>query len=347
MASYRYKVLGRTAAAFLAALGLAGCGGLGRYLGHISVGEAKILLSMQPLEAALKDAHWTPEQRRAIAWIHRAARDAGPLLGLQVNDNQYRYVARLDPQFRLWVLTVAEPDRLEAVTWTFPLVGEVPYLGFFDREFAQQLAAVRYPGKDHSLRTAAAFSTLGYLPEPILPELLSYPPDVLVNTVVHELLHANIYVPGQADFNETVATALGDAGAELLLNAWGAHEHVVAARKRRQDRQQWAALVDAALARLTAAYAGQDPAARAVAKQEGLEAFRRDVLNATWHNPAYLAVRTREINHAYLLAQRTYAANPTRQAEWYAAALKNFSQTLTALRARAENGSDLWAPLEH
>src|SRR5690606_40750315 len=123
---------------------------------------------------------------------------------------------RLPEDFLVWVLTLAEPDGHVARTWQFPIAGEVPYLGVFDRGRAEAFADRDHADADRYLRTAAAFSTLGWLPEPVLPGMLELPEVSIVNTVVHELVHATIYRPGESAWNESVASALGDAGAIVL-----------------------------------------------------------------------------------------------------------------------------------
>ncbi|MCA9774524.1 MAG: aminopeptidase, partial [Myxococcales bacterium] len=111
-------------------------------------------------------------------------------------------------------LTAASRDRLEALTWWFPIVGRVPYLGFFDKDDGiarrDKLAAEGY---DTELRGVPAFSTLGWFADPIFSSMLTLPDTVLVNTIIHELTHATLFVPGDVEFNENLATFVGNRGA--------------------------------------------------------------------------------------------------------------------------------------
>src|SRR5207247_1246767 len=112
---------------------------------------------------------------------------------------------------RLLVCTVA---LLAASTWWYPVVGRVPYQGFFERGQAEA-AGERLSGRglDVEVRPAVAFSTLGWFADPLLSTVAQAPPVALADTVIHELFHSTIYVPGDATFNESAATFAGHRGA--------------------------------------------------------------------------------------------------------------------------------------
>src|SRR6185369_12698988 len=85
---------------------------------------------------------------------------------------------------------------------------------FFARSAADalgtELAAQRL---DVDIRPALAFSTLGWFADPLLSNVADEPPVAVATTVLHELFHATLYVPGQAAFNESAATFAGQRGA--------------------------------------------------------------------------------------------------------------------------------------
>jgi len=323
----------------------AGCG-KAAYLSHVTKSELKILLSRRDLQSAQTSDQFTTEQRRKLALIRRAA-DFAEGLGL-ARDDQYTTVAMLPQDFTLYVLTVAEPDEVTAVTWSFPIAGEVPYLGFFERELVVEKANMfAEEGKDTYIRTAAAFSTLGYLPDPVLPGFLRLPEDAVVETVMHELVHATIYAPGQSDWNETVATGL--AAAELALKAWERDDLLADLRARRQDRFDWARMVTAAIDDLKQRYRqlGDDRHARLAYKRGRLDALAQTIAAHPWRIGRYARFAELDLNHAFLIANQIYAADPELQARWLAAARQNFAAVLTGLKQRADrpDAEQLWAPL--
>jgi predicted aminopeptidase len=62
---------------------------------------------------------------------------------------------------------------------------------------------------DVSVRTANAFSTLGWFNDPLTKSLIELDEIEFVATLFHELFHATIWINGQVSFNESFANAFG------------------------------------------------------------------------------------------------------------------------------------------
>jgi predicted aminopeptidase len=140
--------------------------------------------------------------------------------------------SRIDRDTLVVVLSAAYRDKLRYKTWWFPIVGSVPYKGYFDVRDAKQAAAdLSRDGFDAYLRPASAFSTLGYLEDPVLSTTLDEDSVELVNTVIHELTHNTFYASGQAVFNESFANFVGTHGAEWFYAARGDSARVKTARE--------------------------------------------------------------------------------------------------------------------
>ena len=143
-----------------------------------------------------------------------------------------RTYSRIDRDTLVVVLSAAYRDRLRYKTWWFPIVGSVPYKGYFDVHDAKRAAAeLSRDGFDAYLRPASAFSTLGYLEDPVLSTTIDEDSVELVNTVIHELTHNTFYASGQAVFNESFANFVGTRGAEWFYAARGDSARVALARE--------------------------------------------------------------------------------------------------------------------
>lgn len=110
------------------------------------------------------------------------------------------------------------PNELKYYTWYFPIVGSVPYKGYFNENGALE-EAHDLDEKDYDtyVRGVTAYSTLGWFKDPILSSMMGYSDYDLVNTIIHETVHTTVYIKSNANFNERLATYLGDLGARLFF----------------------------------------------------------------------------------------------------------------------------------
>ena len=193
----------------------------GRYLGRAAWEESKILARRRPIDALVADPAVDATTRGKLALVLEARRFAVDSLGLDAKRSFTQY-SQLDRDTLVLVLSGARRDRLEPVTWWFPVVGRVPYKGYFD--FAEGAAArddLTRRGYDADLRPAGAFSTLGWFDDPLLSTTLADDSLGLAETVIHELLHNTFYAGGQAVFNESFANFVGHRGAAAFFRARG------------------------------------------------------------------------------------------------------------------------------
>ena len=120
----------------------------------------------------------------------------------------------------MWVVMACEPFALKPKEWKFPIIGSVPYKGFFKKERAEALKAeLEKEGWDVMVRNPGGWSTLGWFTDPILSKMLMRSEGDLANLIIHEMSHATIFVKDSVEFNENLATFIGDRGAELFLIA--------------------------------------------------------------------------------------------------------------------------------
>lgn len=169
-----------------------------------------------PIEKALQDPELTDEQKEKLRLSQDVMAFAEKDLGLHANGNYSSYV-KLKQPYVTYVVSAAPKWELRHHLWSFPFVGKVPYKGFFVEDDAKsEEKDLQEEGLDTYMRGVSAFSTLGWFRDPLLSSMLRYKEPDLVNTLIHETVHATLFIKSNADFNERLATFLGNWGTELF-----------------------------------------------------------------------------------------------------------------------------------
>jgi predicted aminopeptidase len=280
-----------------ASLGL-GCAAPG-YLAQAAQGQLDLLCRARSIERAIRDPE-TPERVRALLREVPSIKEFGLGYGLTPTKSYETYVA-LDRSRVVWVTSAAEPLAFRGRRWHFPIVGSVPYLGWFDRDdalrFGEELAK---EGLDVDVRGATAYSTLGWFSDPVLSSMLPNGPSTLgglVDVVLHESTHATVYVPGQSTFNESLAEYVSDGLTEEYLSSRGQLPELAAYRISRADGEHRRERMHATYKTLEALYASSLPREVKLAKKAKILAALRAEMGFV-----------RPVNNATLLESRTYGS---------------------------------------
>lgn len=284
------------------------------YLSRGAWEEAKILSRRQPITDIMSDMR-TPEADRQKLRVVLAAREyAKDSIGLRTKDSFTTY-SRLDHDTLVLVLSAAYRDALKPYTWWFPIVGSVPYKGYFDFGAARRDAKnFKADGFDTYLRPSDAFSTLGWFNDPLLNTSLRRDSTDLANTVIHELTHNTYYASGQAPFNESFAMFVGARGAAAFFRSRGSDSSARLLEARWDDDKLLAAFWARVIKSLDSAYKAHPESREArIAVRDTVYARTRATLVAEIGpqlrtiNPRY-AQRT-PLDNASLLARRVYASD--------------------------------------
>ncbi|MGH7712473.1 MAG: aminopeptidase, partial [Gemmatimonadaceae bacterium] len=240
-----------------------------RYIARAVWEEGKILWRRTPIEQALSDSSRAPNEHAKLALVLAARAFASDSLGLPAGE-RFTQFSRVDRDTLVLLLSAARRDTLALHTWWFPIVGRVPYKGYFD--FRDAFAAARdfeRRGYDTDVRPASAFSTLGWFDDPLLSTTLRQDSIALVNTVVHELTHNRLFIKGQVEFNESLASFVGSRGAAAFFRVRGDSTALRVIEQRWEDEKARAAYVARLLAALDSAYAAHrgDSLARVQARE--------------------------------------------------------------------------------
>ena len=283
----------------------------GCYLSRAGWEEAKILGRRRPIATLVADSAVDSVTRAKLRLVLEARAYARHTLGLDVGESFSTYSA-LERDTLVLLVSAAHRDRLEAYTWWFPIVGRVPYKGFFDFRAARALAdQLRRDGLDVYLRPASAFSTLGWFNDPLLSTTLRSDSLELVNTVIHEVTHNTYYGAGQAEFNESFANFVGARGAEAFFRARG---EVAAAEEtaiRWEDEKRLAAFWSTLYRSLDSAFAAHPVSreARLLARDSIYARARRTLIMDVEPRLRTVPPRFGErviLDNAALMARRVY-----------------------------------------
>ncbi len=283
----------------------------GRYLLRAAWAEGRILAHRRQISAIIVDPRTSAPVAQELRVVLAARAFAADSIGLRTGESFTTYT-QLDRDTLVLVLSGAYRDRLVPHTWWFPIVGRVPYKGFFDFRAAHDAAKrLESDGFDVYLRSSPAFSTLGWFNDPLLSTSLTADSLDLANTVIHELTHTTFYAGGQAEFNESFANFVGARGSAWFFRSRGAPLAADEADARWADDKLiarfWATLyhsVDSAFASHPT-----DSSARIVARDTLYARARRelvDVLGPKLRTIGPRALERVRLDNAALLAHRIY-----------------------------------------
>jgi predicted aminopeptidase len=179
------------------------------YIAQAARGQLRLMAGRVANERALETVDFTDEERDRLQLVPRIKEFGEQRIGLSATRNY----ETINPEFRdaVWNVSATAPDRFTAHYFAYPVVGKLPYIGYFDRESAlEEQQRLDTLGWETYVRSAGAYSTLGWFRDPLWRSMLAWDEEQLANTVLHELAHATLWLPGHGDFNESLATFLGD-----------------------------------------------------------------------------------------------------------------------------------------
>jgi predicted aminopeptidase len=181
------------------------------------IGQIRIVNNARPIGEVMQDTSVSEDLKQKLLLVDEIKQFAIDSLGLNPSKN-YNTLYDQNGEPILWVVGACPPYKLEAYTWKFPIVGSLPYKGYFKKKDAlKEAGKLKEKGYDSRVGTASAWSTLGFFKDPILSEMLNQSEGQIARLVIHELTHSTLYVKGDAQFNENLATFVGDEGAKYFL----------------------------------------------------------------------------------------------------------------------------------
>jgi len=322
-----------------------------RYITRAGFEETRILQSRQPIARLVRDSATDPALRQTLGLVLQT-RDYAARLGLEAKETYTSY-SDVGRDTLLLVLQAAPKDCICPYTWKYPIVGRIPYKGFFDPQAARREAdrfAAR--GYDVYLRPSGAFSTLGWFEDPLLSTAISGDSVELAATIFHEIAHNTLYVRSATPFNESFAQLVGYQSAEAFFRERGDSANARQAADRWHDEIILGEYYSALVRRLDSVYSQRPDSAVLEAGRREAAAWARDQLTG----PVGQRFRTlrvgrlaeRPINNAQLIGSRIYRTRLDLFDKWFERHGRDIRRSVAALDTLMENveGDSAFSRLE-
>lgn len=284
------------------------------YLLPAAAGQLRLIQQMVPIEVAISSGNLTAEQIGKLELIEDVRDYADAVVGLKIENNYTMFYDAGDMPVAI-NLSASRKDELVPKLWSFPIVGTIPYLGYFDpnaaNERRRQLESENWDVFTYEID---AYSAVGFFPNPVLSPMLDRDDVNLVETVMHELLHSTIWRANDTPFNESLATFVGRRGAEAYFADRFPDQDgfIEGAREQFEDIDWFTAFMLELVDDLDEYYHSGLTSSKRIAGRESVirdagKRFERDVLPLMNHPEPYTWVADQlPVNNAWYLGIRRY-----------------------------------------
>jgi predicted aminopeptidase len=272
-------------------------------------GQLEILRKSRPIPPIIGNPDTPPKLKRQLASVQEIRQFARDHLTLPGDDSYGKY-ADLGRPYVVWTLYAAPEFSLEPKTWWYPTLGRLDYRGFFRESDTAELAAkLRKEGYDVASGGTEAYSTLGWLHDPVLNTFVDAADVDLAELIFHELTHRRLFRNGDTTFNESLANAVAEVGVKRWLKHHGRMDDLRKYEARLVRRGQFYSRIDSTRAELKALYASGRPEEEMRREKarlfRGLQDNFRD-LRRRWGGRGLENWLTQDVNNAHLVSAITY-----------------------------------------
>ncbi len=280
------------------------------YLAKSAYNQLSLLNQRVPIEEALNDPTLEPSEKQKLLLSQDVRTFAETKLKLNVKKNYSTYV-KLDRPYVSYVVSASPKWKLETHLWGFPIVGKMPYKGYFSEKDAKEEAdSLKADNFDVYVRGVSAYSTLGWFKDPLLSSMLRYKDHDLVNTIIHESVHATLFIKNEADFNERLATFLGNKGMELYYHAKEGEnsETLKLVRNENIDEKKFSEFITAEIKAMENWYSEQKEQKEEL-RQSRLQEIKThftETVKPKMVTESYNKFDTIDLNNARLIVYKTY-----------------------------------------
>lgn len=275
-------------------------------------GQLSITFNTKPVKSILEDSLIADSVKLKIRIVQEAREFSFKKLGLKRSEN---YTTFYDQKgnVALWNLSASEEFALEPKLWSFPFLGSFPYKGFFDLQRAKnEMEELAKDGYDVRIRSVGGWSTLGWTTDPILSNMLEREEGALAELIIHELTHSTLFVKDNIEFNENLASFIGERGAVMFLNekygknSYPYFEYVLAEEDSRMFRNQML-LATRRLDELYSSITDLPDSSKVIQKNIMIDEIISSIDTLHFHDPRYSEIlKSKRPNNAYFMSFLRY-----------------------------------------
>jgi predicted aminopeptidase len=274
-------------------------------------------------------------------------------LNLAMSRNYTRYV-ELDRNYLAAVVSASAKDSFRRHEWSFPIVGRLPYKGFFNIEDARrERTRLERKNLDVWIRGVDAFSTLGWFRDPLYSYMRYYSPAWLAELIIHEQVHATVFIRGQIQFNEELASFIGSEGARLFMETRFGKDSCEYRKMldSKADSQSYIAFIQELIAELNILYNSSLSRTEILTEKENIinrAKLRFDEeYESRFLSDNYRGFSELQINNAYLELFRLYYAEDNFYADLYERSGRNLPAFIAAAKTITRRGGNPRQQLEN
>lgn len=203
---------------FLYCLVSTGCSSINYYIQSIS-GQMEVLLKREDMLEVISHPDTDEKLRQKLVTAKSILEFAHQELSLPDNGS-YQHYSDLKRPYLVWNVIATPELSMESKKWCYLFLGCLSYRGFFKESAAKAYAKIlEYDGFEVYVGGVSAYSTLGWLKDPVINTMLNREDWELARLIFHELAHQLFYASDDTDFNEAFADAVSRIGLEKWLQA--------------------------------------------------------------------------------------------------------------------------------
>jgi predicted aminopeptidase len=299
-----------------------------------------------PISRLMKRPDTQDSLRRFFLLVNEIRAYAADSIGLAKNSNFTTFVS-IDRPYLIDLVSAAGKTDFVPYTWCYPFFGCWPLRGYFDSADAlREAKRLKKLDLDVSLGRAEAFSTLGFLSDPVYSFMKKYSVYRIANLIIHEQTHTTVYVKNQVDFNEELATFVGSEGALGFIwskygDTSGQYQN---AMKESKDIDTYYRSIRSLYRALSALYTGTIPQKEKLQKKLEIIAGFKDSIarnyNAIFLTSEYRGIEKTDINNAFISLDMTYTLDLDLFYRLYEKENRDLRKTVAAVKALSRKKGD-------